>query len=434
MGLWHLGTVASGCLAELGYSVVGVDPDGQRVARLNSGTAPVFEPRLEDLIRSNLAAGRLRFASDFAEGVRDADCVIFAYDTPVDANDEVDLGPLMFAAERIARGVREDTLVVVQSQVPVGTCAVLEQVMVQHNPQASLGIVCVPENLRLGQAVARFMAPDMLIIGADDDEARRRAEDLFSVVSCAKLHTSVKTAEMSKHALNAFFATCISFANELGNLCDEVGADGLKVAEAMRLDARVGPHALVFPGSPFGGGTLARDLKVLQHLGESSGYETMLVDAVLNVNERQKTVALRQLNRLFGSLKGLRIGVLGLTYKAGTSTLRRSQAVEIVRKLLEEGASVSVFDPKADMSEFELATSVTVCRDALAVAEGADALVIGTEWPEFIRLDFQALRARVRRAVVVDTKNLLAPDQMSKAGFSYFGVGRGFKPSRLAEA
>ena len=300
LGVWHLGSVVSACLADLGYRVSGVDSDTHRVEKLNAGIAPIFEPGLEALLRKNLASGRLAYTSDLSEGVRDADCVIFTYDTPVDANDELDLTPIIVAAEEIARYLRQDTLVVVQSQVPVGTCEKLGHLLRRMKPTRAPAIACVPENLRLGEAISRFMEPTMLVIGADETSTLDRADAFLSIVPGARLRTNLKTAEMTKHALNAFFATCISFANELGNLCDEIGADGLKVAEAMRLDERIGPRALVRPGAPFGGGTLARDLRILKGVGHAAGYETPLIDAVFRVNEEQKDLVVKRLRQLFG--------------------------------------------------------------------------------------------------------------------------------------
>jgi UDPglucose 6-dehydrogenase len=300
--------------------------------------------------------------------------------------------------------------------------------MRQANPHLSPAIACVPENLRLGRAIARFMNPAMLVIGADEPSILDRVDAFLSVVQGVRLRTNLRTAEMTKHALNAFFATCISFANELGNLCDDLGADGVKVAEALRLDERIGPSALVFPGAPFGGGTLARDLRVLQALGKATGSETPLIDAVFRVNERQRVLAVKRLREFFGELRGLNVGVLGLTYKAGTSTLRRSQALDVIRQLTAAGAIVKAYDPKADVSELGDTRPCHICANAYEAAEGADAVVIATEWPEFRDLDFAELRSRLRRPVILDTKNLLDPEALAHAGFVYLGIGRGTTP------
>lgn len=434
IGLWHLGSVTAACLTKLGYRVIGVDPDAARVAQLQRGQPPLFEPGLAELLHEQLASGRLTFTTDFPAGVRPADVVVIAYDTPVDAEDEVDLRPVTEAVTAIAPHVKRDALVIVESQVPVGTCAWIQTALRQAQPHNAVSVACVPENLRLGQAIVRFLHPTMLTLGADDPETLRRVEAFFSRIVCPRVTVNLKTAEMTKHALNAFFATCISFANELGALCDQIGADGLGVAHVMRLDERIGPQALVIPGSPFGGGTLARDVKALQRIGRSHHRDTRLLDAVVTVNERQKEWVRARLLAAFGTLEGLTIGVLGLTYKAGTSTLRRSPVLEMIHRLLASGACVKAYDPKADLSELGAAPPFSICASPVEVAEGSDALVVATEWPEFKALDFAALRQRLRHPVILDTKNLLDPAAVTEAGCRYVGVGRGHEAEALEEA
>lgn len=431
IGLWHLGAVISACLAEIGHQVTGVDPDAARIRKLSRGEPPLFEPGLEELLTRHVRSGRLTFTTDLAQGVRGADVVTLTFDTPVNANDELDLSPITDTINSIAPHLRPEALVIIQSQIPVGTCRMLQATLQRLNPAWKPKLACVPENLRLGQAIQRFLEPALIVIGADQPETRRAVEQVFAPMATGRrILVDLKTAEMTKHALNAFFATCVSFANEIGTLCDEIGADGFQIAQAMRLDERIGPKALVFPGSPFGGGTLARDLKVLQHVGRSTGTETSLINAVLSVNERQKHLVHQRLMALFGSLKDLEVGVLGLTYKAGTSTLRRSPAIELIGELMSLGTHVRAYDPKADLSELDHAARFRVCATPAEVAEGADALIIATEWPEFKELDFVALRSKVRQPFVLDTKNLLEPARVTAAGFTYFGIGRGAAPGR----
>lgn len=426
IGLWHLGSVVSASLAELGYDVIGVDPDAERVRALGQGVPPLFEPDLERLMRKHVDAGRLRFTAEMGEGVRDADVVLLTFDTPVDEQDELDLTPVTDAVQRMAATLKPNALVVIQSQVPVGTCQQLQAMIQRLNPRWHPQLACVPENLRLGQAIQRFLSPAMLVIGADESATRARVDAFLAGLSTPKrILVDLKTAEMTKHALNAFFATCVSFANELGGLCDEIGADGVRIAEAMRCDERVGPKALIVPGGPFGGGTLARDVTILKRVGKAHAYETFLIDAVLNVNARQKRLVQRRLQRLFGSLQGLTVGVLGLTYKAGTSTLRRSPVIELMNELIAGGAQVKAYDPKADLTELDSAVRFRICPSVNEVAEGTDALIIATEWPEFKELDYAVLRPTVRRPVILDTKNLLVPEQIAQAGFLYVGIGRG---------
>lgn len=431
LGIWHLGSVASACLAELGHQVVGVDEDSQRVQELNWGQPPLFEPELPELLARNLAAGRLRYTTCLAEGVEGAECVLIAYDTPVNEEDEPDLSPIFAAALAMAPHLAPGATIVVSSQVPVGTCQRLAEMLWQANPSLPPSIACLPENLRLGQAVQRFLFPEFLVLGTDDPAAHERLEELLAPIQAPKLRVSLRTAEMTKHAINAYLATTISLINELANLCDLVGADAFQVAEALRLDSRIGPGTPLSPGLAFGGGTLARDMKVLRRLGRERGYEPALIEGVLRVNERQNRMVVERLKGFYRSLRGLTIGVLGLTYKAGTSTLRRSPALEIIRALAEEGAAVKAYDPKADPREVEPYRHLfTRYGDPYLVAQGSQALILATGWPQFRELDYRRIRSLVGNPLLLDAQNLLDAEEMSRIGFIYQGVGRSRAPVR----
>jgi UDPglucose 6-dehydrogenase len=308
--------------------------------------------------------------------------------------------------------------------MPVGTCEELAVAVRDANPEAVFGIAYVPENLRLGQAIERFRQPDMLVIGADSDATAERVEELLSPIEAPKPRVSLRTAEMTKHALNAFLSTSISFINEIGNLCERVGADAVKVGEALRLDKRIGPRAPLRPGLGFAGGTLARDVKALMRLAGRHDYEAPLLRGVLAVNERQNAMVLEKLRQASGSLEGLTVGVLGLTYKAGTSTVRHSAAMEIVAALLSEGAKVKAFDPKVVVEELPSDLQFESARDPYDATAGSDALLILTDWPEFRALDFDAIRQSMRRSVLLDANNMLDQDKITKMGFLYCGMGR----------
>ncbi len=428
IGIWHLGAVTSACLASLDYHVLGVDQDQERVANLNRGVAPLFEPGLNRLLMENISAGRLQYTTAFEASVPSASYVLLTFDTPVDEQDEVDLSELFATCQRLGPHLAADATVVVCSQVPVGTCEALAAAIRSGNPQASFGIACVPENLRLGQAIQRFLHPDMLVIGADSTATAERVERLLAPIEATKLRVSLRTAEMTKHAINAFLATSISFINELANLCDRVGADAVQVGQALRLDQRIGPQAPLRPGLGFGGGTLARDIKSLLRLAESHGYEGSLLRGVVEVNERQNSIVAGKLRELYGSLQGLAVGVLGLTYKAGTSTMRRSPAMEIVAALLSEGVEVKAFDPKADPTLLPAGSTVQVARDPYDAAKGSDALLILTDWPEFRQLDYGAIQQSMRHPVLVDPYNMLDEEEIVQSGFQYWGIGRGRVP------
>lgn len=425
IGIWHLGSVISACLADFGYVVIGVDKDLKRVTDLNNGIPPVFEPGLQDLIISNINLKRLSYTTDLGQAARACSYVLMTFDTPVDEQDEIDLSEIYHTALELSQHLENGSVILVSSQVPVGTCEQIRSLIRQNNPSLDFDIAYSPENLRLGQAIQRFKNPERIIIGADNDSTLDRVEGLFSIINTPKLRVNLRTAEMTKHALNAFLGMSISFINEIANLCDELGADALKVAAALHMDERIGPKLPLKPGLGFAGGTLARDLKILQNLGNRFHYETHLVDAALKVNEQQNKLVVRKLEKIYGSAKNLSVGVLGLTYKAGTSTLRRSAALEIIRDLVSKGARVKAYDPKASLEEVQQHREFEFSADPYAVAKDSDALAIVTEWPEFKSLDFDSIKALMKRPILIDAQNILDDEQMTAKGFVYLGVGRG---------
>ncbi|OGS01810.1 MAG: hypothetical protein A3G41_04210 [Elusimicrobia bacterium RIFCSPLOWO2_12_FULL_59_9] len=432
-GLWHLGTVTCAGLAELGFSVVGVDAEPERVRALEQGHPPIFEPGLAELLARHLATGRLRFSTDLAGALPRSPFVLVTYDTPVDEQDRVDLTQIYAAAEVLAEHLEPNAIVIVNSQVPVGTCEEIQRTIQVQQPNRPFGLAYVPENLRLGRALERFFRPAMIVIGASEPNTWDRVEQFYASVPAPKLRMDLKSAEMTKHAINAYLATCISFINELTNLCDEAGAEATKVAEALRRDERVSPHAPLAPGGlGFAGGTLARDLRALQAVGARLNCPTHLVDAVLAVNQEQRRIVFRRLSKVYGSVAGLTVGILGLTYKPGTSTLRRSAALEIINDLVRAGAQVKAYDPHAALEEVGEKRNFAFYADPAPVAAGSDALVIVTEWPEFRNLDYPTLTASMKRPVLIDTKNLLDPEPLRRKGILYLDVGRGGIAASLA--
>jgi len=427
IGIWHLGMVASACLADLGYMVVGVDKDSEKVQGLNRGIPVLFEPGIEELLVKNIGAKRLSYTTDLSQALRGAQYALITYDTPINDRDEVDLSELLATASQLARYLDNGSTIIMSSQVPVGTCEQIEGIIRQANPALEFDIACSPENLRLGAAIHRFQNPRAIVIGANSASALNKVKQFFEPIKATKLTMDLRSAEMTKHALNTFLATSISFINEIANLCDGVGADALKVAEALRFDERIGPKAMLSPGLGFAGGTLARDLKILKNLGSRLDYEAYLIDAVLKVNERQNRQVVQRLQSFIGSLENLTIGVLGLTYKAGTSTLRRSSALEIIRELADKGARVKAYDPHADLGEIKSHHEFEFCADAYEAARDNDAMVIVTEWPEFKELDFPLIKSLMRKPIIFDTKNMLASERMNELGFLYLSIGRGKK-------
>ena len=293
-------------------------------------------------------------------------------------------------------------------------------------PGEAIDLVYSPENLRLGQALSLFKRPDMIIIGAASERARKKAGEFYRPFAAEKIFTSLKTAEMAKHALNAFFATSVSFANELGNICEAVGADGLQIAKILQKDGRIGAKAQVRPGLGFAGATLARDLRVLQKLGRREGVATGLFDSVLEINGQRNARVVKLIEDSFGGrMRGKTISILGLTYKPGTSTLRRSSSLEIMKSLHSKGARILAHDPKADMSEYPGRPFFEFFADAYGACRSSDAILLLTEWPEYKELDYLEIKKSMNRPLILDAKNHLDEAKLEGLGFDYQLIGRG---------
>lgn len=423
VGLWHLGIVNVVGFAEKGYTVIGVDFDPEKVKLLQAGVPPLFEAGVEDLMKTHLASGRLTFSDD-AAAVAAADYVVIAYDSPVNEQDEVDVTPVREAATKLAPHLRPATPLIITSQLPLGTSEQIELEVKKINTVWESGVVYTPENLRLGVAVERFLKPDMVVLGAENAAALTAAQKLYEPFETKVVTMGLKSAEMVKHALNAFLATAITFGNEMANLADRLGADAVAVAQALKLDPRVG-KAPIFPGLGFSGGTLARDIKQLKKFSQELGYQARLVDAVMAINDDTFDQIVIKLKKVLGALEGKNIGILGLTYKPGTSTMRRSPAIKIIQKLVAEQARCFGYDPMAGEQEFAAYTDlVTRVPDVEALAESSHALVLVTEWPEFREVDYKTIAGKMRKPIFIDTKNFLNPQQLTDAGFVWEGYGR----------
>jgi len=425
IGIWHLGAVNAVGFAEKGYDVVGLELDSKKARRLQGGTPPLFEPGLEEAMRKHLRGKRLRFTSDAREAVADADYVVIAYDSPVNERDEVDITPVVEAARLAAPLLRADTPLVVTSQVPLGSCEKVEADVRAANPAWRSGVVYTPENLRLGSALARFLEPDMLVLGASGAAAAAAAQALYAPFKTEKLAMDLRSAEMVKHALNAFLATSITFINEIANLADRLGADAVAVGRALKLDKRIGKSALMMPGLGFSGGTLARDVTQLRRFSDELGYRAKLLEAIVDVNEGTFDEVIARLQRKLGDLAGKKVGVLGLTYKPGTSTVRRSPALKIMDKLRQAGAACAGYDPKASREELAEYRDLFVrAKNVNDLAREAHALVLVTEWPEFRDIPFARVAKLMKQPLLVDSKNYLDPATVTAAGLDYQGFGR----------
>lgn len=408
LGLWHLGSVTAACVAEAGHTVVAYDPDVNVVAGLAAGHPPVAEPGLAELIQSGLGAGRLSFTSEAAAAVANADVVWICFDTPVDDEDRADVESVVTAVAATFPSIKDGAIILSSSQMPVGSVKRLEEMFAALGNGRHVSFACSPENLRLGKAISVFKDPDRVILGVRDERARAVLTGLFAPVTNKLEWMSVESAEMTKHAINAFLATSVSFINELASLCERTGADAKQVERGLKTERRIGPFAYLAPGGAVAGGTLARDVMFLRSIGRATDRPTPLFDGLLESNTSHRLWARRRLAAELGDLKQLTIAVWGLTYKPGTDTLRRSEAVELCKWLLTQGARVRAHDPAARALPESLA-GVERFDDPVEAARGASALVVATEWPVYREVDPAAVaRAAQPGVVVIDANRFLA--------------------------
>ncbi len=418
-GLWHLGCVTAACLAEAGHDVVGLEVDEDVLAGLRAGRAPLFEPGLDELLVAGQRAGRLRFTGDPQDALADADVLWVAFDTPVDEHDRADVDFVRARLARVRAHLRPGLLLLVSSQVPVGFTHALERELAD----TGVSCACAPENLRLGRALEAFRAAERTVVGVRAAADRPRLEALLGPF-CKRLEwTTVESAEMAKHALNAFLGLSAAFANELARLAERLGADAREVERALKSEPRVGPRAYLGPGAPLAGGTLLRDLRYLSAFGRELGVATPLVDGVIASNERQRAWLHERACALLAGVDAPRAAVLGLTYKAGTSTLRRSAALELCAELFARGIEVRAHDPTVTSAPAE-APALRVCASPAAALADADLAVIATPWPEFKALGVDAFVRVMRRPVVLDPAWFLADALASDQRLTYIAPGR----------
>jgi len=419
LGLWHLGCVTAACCAEH-FDVIGLDFDAETIAKLQGGRAPISEPGLDELIQRGLKSERLSFTTDEREALEGVDVLWVCYDTPVDDNDIPDVDFVLARIERCLPLLPARAIVLISSQLPAGTCRRLKE---KHATKA-ISFACSPENLRLGKALEVFHSPDRVVAGVCGRRERETIGILFAPFAHDRiLWMSPESAEMTKHAINAFLALSVTFANEIARLCEAVGANAQDVEKGLRSESRIGPKAYLRPGGAFAGGTLARDVVTLTGIAGAHGESLELIPAILRSNQGHKTWALRRLETIYGKLSGATVAILGLTYKPGTDTLRRSSAIELCQALLDQGAHVRCYDPAVTKLPHELA-SARVHKSLPDALRQADAAVISTEWPQIKEADWPRLvRAMKDAPVILDANRFLdvAPAQLR--GARYFTVG-----------
>jgi UDPglucose 6-dehydrogenase len=433
IGTGYVGLVSGACFSEFGVSVVCVDQDEAKIARLRRGEMPIYEPGLEALVAANTAAGRLVFTTDLPAAVEGAEAVFIAVGTPSRRGDgHADLSYVFAAAEAIGRALSDYAVVVTKSTVPVGTGREVAAVLRRTRPQAGFDVASNPEFLREGSAIEDFMRPDRVVIGTDSERARNVMRQLYRplyLIETPMLFTDIETAELIKYAANAFLATKITFINEIADLCERVGADVQDVARGIGLDGRIG-RKFLHAGPGFGGSCFPKDCVALVRTAEEAEAALAIVATVVRVNEARKARMADKITAACGgTVAGKSLAVLGLTFKPNTDDMRDSPSLEILPRLVAGGASIRAFDPEGIAEAKKLMPDLIYCTDAYATMDGADALVLLTEWNEFRALDLARVRGLLATPLVIDLRNIYQPDEMAAAGLSYLSVGR---PTRRA--
>jgi UDPglucose 6-dehydrogenase len=431
IGSGYVGLVTGACFAEFGVQVRCADNDAEKVARLQQGEVPIYEPGLDEIVERNLRQGRLSFTTDTAEAVRHSLVVFIAVPTPPLPDGSTDLSAVEAVAREIGRTMDGYKVLVTKSTVPVGTGdkvrGWVNEELAKTGRAAGFSVASNPEFLREGAAIGDFMRPDRVVIGTDDEQATAILKDLYRplyLIETPVVITDLRTAELAKYAANAFLATKISFINEVANLCERVGADVHSIARAMGLDRRIGPKFL-HAGPGFGGSCFPKDTRSVAHFARSAGEPFEIVEAVMRVNDRQRERMVDKIvEALDGELRDRTIGVLGLSFKPETDDMREAPSVDIIQALLERGAHVRAYDPQAMPHAAKVLPAIVPCKDAYGACEDADALVIITEWNQFRMLDLRRAKELLRQPLIVDLRNIYEPASMRAAGFRYICVGR----------
>ena len=428
IGTGYVGLVSGTCFSEFGWEVTCVDVDAAKIERLREGQMPIYEPGLQNMVQSNVEAGRLNFTTDLRSAVAAADAVFIAVGTPSRRGDgHADLSYVYQAAADIAAGMDGYTVIVTKSTVPVGTSAEVSQVIAEARPDAEFDVVSNPEFLREGSAINDFMRPDRVVIGAADERAREVMRRLYRplyLLETPILFTAPQTAELIKYAANSFLATKITFINEFADLCEKVGANVQDVARGIGLDGRIGPKFL-HAGPGYGGSCFPKDTLALVRTAKDAGSPISLVEQVVKVNDARKAgMAERVVSACGGDVAGKTIAVLGVTFKPNTDDMRDAPSLAVVPGLIERGARIQAYDPAGMEEASAMMADVRWCDDAYAAMDGADAVVILTEWNEFRAIDPEKAKGRLRQPVMVDLRNIYRPDEMAAAGFHYSSIGR----------
>lgn len=437
IGTGYVGLVSGACFSEFGHSVVCVDKDPEKIAALEDGRMPIYEPGLEDVVAKNVAAGRLAFTTSLADGVKDADAVFIAVGTPSRRGDGyADLSYVYAAAEEIAKSVDGYTVVVTKSTVPVGTGDEVEKIIRKVRPDLEFDVVSNPEFLREGSAIGDFMRPDRVVIGAESEAAQEAMRALYRplfLIETPIVFTQRRTSELIKYAANTFLATKITFINEIADLCEHVGADVHDVARGIGLDGRIG-RKFLHPGPGYGGSCFPKDTRALVATAQQFNSPLRIVEQVVAINDdRKRRMAQKIVDACGGSVDGRTIAILGVTFKPNTDDMREAPSLDIIPALIQGGATVRAYDPEGMEEAAKVLDGVEWCDEAYATMKDADALAILTEWNQFRALDLDRVLGQLARPVMVDLRNVYDPAEMAEKGFIYTSIGRPYKTSEGVE-
>jgi UDPglucose 6-dehydrogenase len=427
IGTGYVGLVTGACFAEFGVDVTCVDVDVTKIDKLRQGIIPIYEPGLDQLVEKNVRAGRLSFTTEIAPAVEKAEVVFLAVGTPPLPDGSPDMSFYRQAAKDVAGAMNGYKVLVTKSTVPIGTGKWLREFVNENlSTPVEFGVASNPEFLREGAAIDDFMRPDRVVIGSNEPRAIEVMKELYRplyLIETPIVITSLEAAELIKYAANAFLATKITFINEIANLCDAIGCDVHDVARGMGMDNRIG-RKFLHPGPGYGGSCFPKDTKALTTVADQFGVETRIVDAVIEANDRQRDAMIPKIEKLVGDLAGKRIGVLGLSFKPETDDMRESPAIEIIKSIRGKGGSVKAFDPVAMEEAKHYIDGIEYAADEYDAIDGADALVIITEWNQFRALDMDRVKKLLKAPKVADLRNVYEPEDMRALGFEYVGVGR----------
>ena len=427
IGTGYVGLVTGAGLADFGNDVVCVDIDEKKIAALKQGKIPIYEPGLDKIVSRNVAEGRLQFSTDLQDAIRSSRAIFIAVGTPPKPDGSADLRYVEEVARTIAQYMNGPKLVITKSTVPIGTGRMIEKILGETGNGFRASVASNPEFLREGSAIEDFMKPDRVVIGASDRESINLMKEIYAPLHSLEIPfvvTNVESAELIKYAANGFLATKISFINEIAVLCELLGGDVQDVARGMGLDSRIGPKFLQ-AGPGFGGSCFPKDTSAVADIARQYGYQFEIIEAVLRVNDniKQRMVG-KVIKAVCGSVKGKTIGLLGLAFKPETDDMRDSPTIPLIAGLQEQGAAIRAYDPQAMNNAAKMFTNVTFCHDAYETANGADALVIATEWNEFRSLKLERVRSLLKQPVIIDLRNVYDPHRMKSEGFTYVSVGR----------